>query len=224
MEDGTLVNDSWFERRRFVTGLDLGQAKDFTAIAVMERTIVPSPDPELQAIHHYAVRHLVRMALGTSYTVICDHLVSLFARSPLTGTTLAVDETGVGRPVVDLLDTSRIKADVRPITITGGHEAHQGDGLGWKVPKKCLVSTLQVLLQGRRLTVAKSLPFSAALVEELQNFHVKVTEAANETFGALGEGYHDDLVLAIMIAAWAAENAPMGVLGMWLGPEANAGQ
>jgi hypothetical protein len=40
-----------------------------------------------------------------------------------------------------------------------------------------------------------------------------VTEAANEMFGALGEGYHDDLVLAIMIAAWAAENAPIGVLG-----------
>jgi hypothetical protein len=65
----------------------------------------------------------------------------------------------------------------------------------------------------RRLTVAKQLPFAVALVEELQNFQVKVTEAANETFGALGEGYHDDLVMAIMIAVWAAEHAPMGVLG-----------
>src|SRR6476646_9024318 len=65
-------------------------------------------------------------------------------------------------------------------------------------------------LQGRRLTVAKSLPYAAALVEELQNFQVKVTEAANETFGALGDGYHDDLVLAIMIAAWSGENAPTG--------------
>jgi hypothetical protein len=54
------------------------------------------------------------------YTAVCDHLVSLFAKAPLTDTTLAVDETGVGRPVVDLLDTSRIKADVRPITITAG--------------------------------------------------------------------------------------------------------
>jgi hypothetical protein len=126
-------------------------------------------------------------------------------------TIFAVDETGVGRPILDFLNSSRIQADVRPIT--GGHEAHPAERMGWKVPKKCLVSTLQVLLQGRRLTVAKSLPFSAALVEELQNFQVKVTEAVNETFGALGEGYHDDLVLAIMIAAWAAENAPMGVLG-----------
>jgi hypothetical protein len=85
--------------------------------------------------------------------------------------------------------------------------------LGWKV----------VLLQGRRLTVAKSLPFAEALVEELQNFQVKVTEAAHETFGALGDGYHDDLVLAIMLAAWAAEHAPGGRLGMWFGPNAYAG-
>jgi hypothetical protein len=40
----------------------------------------------------------------------------------------------------------------------------------------------------------------------------QVTKAANEPFGALGEDYHDDLVLAIMITAWAAEHAPMGVL------------
>ena len=145
--------------------------------------------------------------------MVCDDLVRLFAKPPLTGTMLAVDETGVGRPVIDLLEGNRIQADLRPITITGGHEAHQGDGLGWKVPKKCLVSTLQVLLQGRRLTVAKQLPFAAALVEELQNFQVKVTEAANETFGAIGDGYHDDLVLAIMVAAWAGEHVPRGVLG-----------
>jgi len=91
------------------------------------------------------------------------------------------------------------------------------------VPKKALVSTLQVVLQGRRLIVAKSLPFAAALVEELQNFQVKVTEAANETFGAVGGGYHDDLVLAIMIAAWAGEHAPTGRLGMWVGPDAYVG-
>jgi hypothetical protein len=68
------------------------------------------------------------------------------------------------------------------------------------------------LLQGRRLKVA-SLPFTPILVEELLNFQVKVTEAANETFGTWRAGRHDDLVLAIAFAAWAAENAPMGVLG-----------
>ena len=158
----------------FFTGLDLGQSRDFSAVAVLERTRVPNPDPdnEERTVSHYAVRHLERLRLGTSYTAVCDHLVRLFAKPPLMGTMLAVDETGVGRPVVDLLDTSRIQADLRPITITGGHEAHPAERLGWKVPKKCLVSTLQLLLQGRRLIVAKQLPFAAALVEELQNFQM----------------------------------------------------
>jgi hypothetical protein len=115
--------------------------------------------------------------------------------------------------VVDLLGSTRIQADLRSITITGGHEAHPGERSGWKVPKKRLVWNFRTLLHSRRLTIAKSLPFAAALVEELQRFQVKVTESAHETFGAIGEGHHDDLVLAIMIAAWAAEHAPMGVLG-----------
>ena len=137
---------------------------------------------------------------------------------------LAVDETGVDRPVVDLLDTSRIQADIRPITITGGHEAHRGERQSWKVPKKCLVSTMQVLLQGRRLTVAKSLAFAPILVEELRNFQVKITESANETFGSWREGNHDDLVLAIACAAWTAEHAPLGKLGIWLGPGMYVGE
>jgi hypothetical protein len=53
-----------------------------------------------------------------------------------------------------------------------------------------------VFLQGRRLTVAKSLAFAPILVEELLNCQVKITESANETFGTWHEGRHDDLALA----------------------------
>jgi hypothetical protein len=69
--------------------------------------------------------------------------------------------------------------------------------------------------------VAKSLPFSAALVEELRNFQVKVTVAANETFGALGEAYHDDLVLAIMIARGRRRMRRWGCWGAREGQYAN---
>ena len=137
----------------------------------------------------------------------------LFAKPPLTGTMLAVDETGVGRPVIDLLDTSRFRPTCVRLRLQVGTNRHRAEGMGWEVPKKSLVSTLKVLLQGRRMTVAKSLPFAAALVEELQNFQVKLTEAANETFARSCGGYHDDLVLAIMIAAWVGEHAPTGRLG-----------
>ena len=73
------------------------------------------------------------------------------------------------------------------------------------MPKKELVASLQVLLQTRRLKVAKTLPEAATLVRELETFRVKVTEAANETFGAWREGQHDDLVLAVALAAWMGE-------------------
>jgi hypothetical protein len=45
---------------------------------------------------------------------------------------------------------------------------------------------------------------------ELQNFRVKITAAANETFEAWRERDHDDLVLALALAAWHAEKQPLG--------------
>jgi hypothetical protein len=35
---------------------------------------------------------------------------------------------------------------------------------------------------------------------------VKITPTANEAFGAWREGAHDDLVLAVAIAAWEGEH------------------
>jgi hypothetical protein len=74
----------------------------------------------------------------------------------------------------------------------------------WHVPKKELVSTLQVLMQAGRLTIA-NLPERETLVQELLAFRVKVTVSANETFEAWRERDHDDLVLAVALAAWAGE-------------------
>ena len=111
---------------------------------------------------------------------------------------------------------ARVGADLRPITITGGHKATPGKGCGWLVPKKELVGTLQVLLQGRRLHVARHLPESQTLIKELIQFQVKVTAAANETFGNWREGIHDDLVVTVALAAWAGENIGIGRLEIWV--------
>jgi hypothetical protein len=126
----------------------------------------------------------------------------------LAGSILAVDQTGVGRPVIDLLRGARIQAQVVPVTITAGHQATIADGGGWLVPKKELVSTLQVLLAARRLQVAPTLAEAPTLVRELQIFQVKITRAAHETFSSSGDGQHDDLVLALAIALWYAERCP----------------
>jgi hypothetical protein len=52
------------------------------------------------------------------------------------------------------------------------------------------------------------------LVKELDNFKVKVTVAANETFESWREKDHDDLVLATAIAAWLGERTGLP----WMAP------
>jgi hypothetical protein len=66
---------------------------------------------------------------------------------------------------------------------------------------------MQLLMQARRLHIARMLPDAAILIQELTNFKVKLTAAAHETFEAWREGQHDDLVLAVALAAWMGEQA-----------------
>jgi hypothetical protein len=189
----------------YISGLDLGQAAELTALAVLEQTTGPDPHRPRQHVKQYAVRHLERFEPGTPFTAVCARLRVLYSVPPLAHSMLAVDQTAVGQPVVNLLRRAHLKASIRPVTITAGNYGHLiGDG-SWSVPKKDLVSTLQVLLQARRIKVASGLPESQMLVQELQSFRVKPTLSANDTLEAWRERPHDDLVLAVAIAAWQSE-------------------
>jgi hypothetical protein len=106
-----------------------------------------------------------------------------------------------------MIRAAGLHADLRPILITAGHATGTGDDGSMHVPKKELVSTLQVLLQGARLKIAR-VPDRDVLVKELLAFRVKVTAAGNETFESWRDRYHDDLVLAVALAAWLAEHGP----------------
>src|SRR5262249_10517692 len=110
------------------------------------------------------------------------------------------------RAVVDMLRQSA--GWIIPVTITGGHAVTRADDGSFHVPKKELVTSLQVVMQAHRLQIARGLPDAAALVRELQQFQVKITAAANETFGVWRDGQHDDLVLAVALACWWAERTP----------------
>ncbi len=186
----------------FLVGLDLGQAQDFTALAVLERP--PTDGPEGAA---YALRHLVRWPLGTPYTTLVPAVARIMAAAPLCGCDLVADQTGVGRALVDMLRQA-LPSRVVPVTITGGHAVTVAADGSYHVPKKELVTGLQVLLQGRRLHIARGLSQARALARELANFQVRITAAAHETFGVWRHGQHDDLVLAVALACWWAERCP----------------
>jgi hypothetical protein len=187
----------------YYVGVDLGQTTDFTAVALIER---PSEWPE-DGVVHYALRHLQRFPLKTPYTAIVPAVVQM-ARSLPGYPVLVVDQTGVGRAVVDLLQSAPLPGRMVPITITAGHQATVLEDGSHHVPKKDLVGCLQVLLESRRLRVARGMPEADTLVREMQDFRVKITAALNETYSAWREGKHDDLVLAVSLACWLAEREP----------------
>ena len=200
--------------RDFIIGVDLGQARDYTAIAVLERI------EELtgEAAHsrwltqvRYEMPHLERPPLGTSYPAIIARLKDLIARLPAhERLKIVVDRTGVGRPVVDLMRAAKLK--IIPITITGSGKVSGGAFGGYNVPKKELVSNLVIVFQADRLKIARALPEAPVLVEELQNFKLKITTAGNDTYEAWRESDHDDLVLAAAMAAWYGEKRLWSIL------------
>ena len=187
-------------------GLDLGQAHDPTAIAVIERTQVclgRSPvDFSMTIATRLSIRHLERLPLGLDYPTMVHRVSDLVSRPELSHcTTLIVDATGVGRPVVDMLRGARLPCRLMPVTITGGERETCDNGY-WRVPKRDLITGLLVLLQRGELDICGHLPEAKTLVKELGSMRIKVSLDGHNTYGAWREGDHDDLVLAAALACW----------------------
>lgn len=179
----------------FYMGLDLGQKRDHAAIAVVEK----EPDEDV-----LKVRHLERMPLGTSYPHVVARVQTLLNDERITGQcALAVDGTGVGAPVVDLLRQARLGCEMVAVTISGGERESFIAGM-WSVPKRDLISRVQVLLEQGEMRIARELRDAGALMRELMDVKMTVSGAGHMRLGADGSGEHDDLVIALALACWMA--------------------
>jgi hypothetical protein len=104
-----------------------------------------------------------------------------------------------GGAVTDLLKKSGVSHV--GVTITAGNQER-----GTNVPKRNLVSALQVAFSTGRLKIASGLDLAPVLKEELRNFRMKINLATgHDSYEAWREGEHDDLVLAAALAVWAAD-------------------
>lgn len=187
----------------YFAGLDLGQAHDYTAMAIIERVGTKRGEYKFNCLH------LQRWELRTSYPAIVADTVRIMNSPELQRgdqrPVLAVDAAGVGAPVVDLLHRERMTSwTLLPVLITGGADETKENGT-YRVPKRNLVSAMQVALQQQTLQVAPGLPEAANLSREMQNFQVKINDNAHDSYGAWREGTHNDLVLAVALSLWATE-------------------
>jgi hypothetical protein len=179
-----------------------------------------------QVAGFYNIIHLERLPLGTAYTEIPDRLhtiegrlwqlwvTAMFEETGVGRATrndapvdVVIDQTGVGRPVVDLLREAGV--DPVAVTITSGDQVTRVAEREYRIPKRDLVGAVQSAMQARRLQAAASLPDWPVLKGELANFKARIGLTGHDSYGAgddWREGNHDDLVLALALATWHGEN------------------
>jgi hypothetical protein len=187
-------------RPYYVLGIDPGQAADPTALALVERDHTAQPTYRLRAVH--------RFPLNTPYTELPAALEDRLKTPPLADhVALAIDATGVGAPVIDHFRQQLPRIPLYAITITAGASI-TGGHKNPHVPKRDLISTTSVILEQRRLRIAENMRDTDALTDELLDYRRTTTDRGNDTYAAAA-GSHDDLVLALSLALWAAENKPL---------------
>jgi hypothetical protein len=203
-------------------GIDIGQKRDPTAIAVAELEYRGTAD-------HWLIRHLERLPLGTPYPQVAERLLAvitgikgeltkrpprrvsvpvtdgfgvvpatyLIESRPQRGAIIVyVDATGVGQPVVDLLASAGQR--VVAVYFTHGDRRTQ-TGLTVSLGKAYLVSRLQALLQSGRLHLPQTAE-AEVLAKELLDYEIKIDQNANDVYGSFRVGTHDDLVTAVGLA------------------------
>ncbi len=201
--------------------MDIGQKRDPTAVCVAE---VERRKVEGRTEFHFVVRHLERFPLGTSYPRVAKRVARIAEKVRTrtgSGPLVYLDATGVGQPVVDILRERQPGGWVVPVYFTHGdrrNETREGANVRITLGKAYMVSQLQALLQSHRLHLPHTRE-AEALTEELLDYELRVSENANDQYGAFQVGTHDDLVTALGLAtqdeqapwrqqAWTAHRPP----------------
>ncbi len=203
----------WFggepvRQSEFVVGVDLGQKEDFTAIAVLERfrEVVGPPDWKTgvrPTEMRYDVRHLERVPLGTEYGEIAARIGRIARCGDLRGrATIVVDATGVGAPVLELVQKEPMDCRVVPVVITGG-EKQSLVGSTYRVPRQDLLSGVVVGMEQRWLRIAHDLEEGGSFAKEMVNLRSEIGLRGEKWVGRSGK-VHDDLVFAVSLACWWA--------------------
>lgn len=195
----------------YTVGIDIGQKRDPTAIAVVE--VRERTTGQLsEAIH--ITRHLERLPLGTSYPKIAERLAVIVKNAQQEarqqhfeergvsnpsefGFAVYIDATGVGQPVVDILAETGL--DIWPVYFTHGDRRSEEDG-NITLGKLWLVSRLKSLFQTKRIRLPPNHAEAQAMMQELLDYEIRVDARANDTYGSFKVGAHDDLVTALGLA------------------------
>lgn len=189
-------------------GVDLGKRTDHSAVALL--TPVRPGEPG-----RWRVPSVTRLPLasgeGTSHYLsqarrigaAVDRVLQVVAGS----VTVLVDSTGVGEAVVELVaghlpESRRLR--LVQVVLTGGRSANHR-GSRWSVSKLALIDPLTAALEQQEIRFG-NFPHREATQRELLAYRVKPSSVAGgaERLEAEKDSDHDDLVIAVALATYAA--------------------
>jgi hypothetical protein len=200
---------------RFSVGLDLGQARDYSALAVVEHVWVePAKSVALMrsargdgggGVWHYEVRHTRRWELGTPYPVVAADVGRVMSTDALGHCWLFYDATGVGRAVGDMLWETHVSSP-------GWHRRP------WPVTidqalKLTMAGRVQIAMQRGRFHIAKDMPLVSVLEDEFTRYRQVIRDSGSTKIDIPHSGDadgHGDLAMAVMLAMNAGERGGAG--------------
>jgi hypothetical protein len=202
------------QRPHYFFGVDLGQKRNHTALAVLEKRWIPgTPDQyrwsaarEYYGEYRYEVVRLERLALNTRYSDAVDWLEAEVERIywPCVKTTL-VDATGVGSAVMDQM--RRVTALAKgtrllAVHITGG--IHTGYAKG---KDEMTVSRTEVMSALRAAVETKAFSVNTKHIQsrDVDTLREELKRISNQTADKPSETDQDDLAFALALAVWWAK-------------------
>ena len=193
---------------KYYISVSLGQANDFTALAVI-RT------------EHYAEGHTIeprdrilevpvyeRIPLRTPYTDIVKYVSKMYRD-------VKVGKASETYPILEITDCGRQVADVftksglehTAVNLVMGHDVTRGNAQGEvNVPKIDVVQALHLAFQMKRVRIDEGNPLVKTLKNKLFTYTIKrkLATLGMTTLEMVREGNDDDLVLALATGVWAA--------------------
>ena len=191
---------------KYCLALDVGSERDHSVLTLLSRNVNVTMTPNGEETHlpSYDLPFLERFPLRTPYEVILNRTKEVMHNPLLStkGCVLLIDATGVGNPVVQMFQ------ELGPIAvvISSGHVVNALANGGYSVPKRDLVTSLQAVMQSRRLRIASGLKDIEKLKKEILGFKMKPpTRTGHIQFEAESETTHDDIVMSLAMGIWYLE-------------------
>ena len=212
-----------------ILGVSLGRRHQRTGVAVVERHYVPTGEVfnsvtsqgsgwgsnfevRENVTVQFHVRLLERQGPPSRYSKVAQRLPEIVSEIGTDGL-LTVDITAAGRPAYSLilgelahtLKGRNMRWHQCPVTVSGiAGGVSKSPDVGYLVPRRDLISSLQILFDQGQLKIAEGLELAATLKRELVEFEEKAKKSTDD-LDAWRVGSDDDLVLSVATAVWVAE-------------------